>query len=412
MTIGNDQRRSRSATIDTNEDNLAGLDVRINGPFNDIEPEDMETLLDDFMKKTDIEHIYRQIFRKGMYLAQYSEAFANPGEREDGLSLTDKEQKYIKFEKLVTTNELPTWKLDFEKWRLPGPLWRLVVLCALGALVQGWDEAAVNSAQLYYQSPLKIPLDSEPFRAGIVSSAPYLCCVFSCWLTQPLNAGFGRRGTIFISCIFSAAFAFAQAFSGTSWQRLFAFRFLMGLGIGPKSATIPIYAAEAAPENVRGGLVMMWQVFTAFGIMLGYLPGVAFQSVDTHANMNWKLMIASPMVAPIILAMYVYILPESPRWLVAKAHHARNDGKTELAKTLYHYAFEALVKLRHTKLQAARDMFLIYHLLETERKEVNDVRRDATKRWYKKGVFELLIFRRNRRALFASLICMFAQQFW
>lgn len=47
--------------------------------------------------------------------------------------------------------------------------------------------------------------------------------------------------------------------------------------MGPKSATIPIYAAECAPANVRGALVMMWQIFTAFGIMCGYMAGVIFQ---------------------------------------------------------------------------------------------------------------------------------------
>ena len=60
---------------------------------------------------------------------------------------------------------------------------------------------------------------------------------------------------------------------------MFAFRFLLGLGIGPKSATIPIYASECAPANVRGALVMMWQVFTAFGIMCGFFCGAAFRSV-------------------------------------------------------------------------------------------------------------------------------------
>jgi len=35
-----------------------------------------------------------------------------------------------------------------------------------------------------------------------------------------------------------------------------AFRFLLGIGFGPKSATIPIYASECAPANIRGALVI------------------------------------------------------------------------------------------------------------------------------------------------------------
>lgn len=62
------------------------------------------------------------------------------------------------------------------------------------------------------------------------------------------------------------------------------FRFLLGIGFGPKSATIPIYASECAPANVRGALVMFWQFFTAFGIMLGYLCGAIFRGVLDGTN--------------------------------------------------------------------------------------------------------------------------------
>ena len=62
------------------------------------------------------------------------------------------------------------------------------------------------------------------------------------------------------------------------------FRFLLGIGFGPKSATIPIYASECAPANVRGALVMFWQFFTAFGIMLGYICGAIFRGVLDGTN--------------------------------------------------------------------------------------------------------------------------------
>lgn len=97
-------------------------------------------------------------------------------------------------------------------------------------------------------------------------------------LTQPLNKLLGRRGTIFFACIFSILSCLAQAFS-KNWRMMVAFRILLGLGIGPKSATIPIYASECAPANIRGALVMFWQFFTAFGIMMGYLCGAAFRGV-------------------------------------------------------------------------------------------------------------------------------------
>lgn len=52
---------------------------------------------------------------------------------------------------------------------------------------------------------------------------------------------------------------------------MFIARFFLGFGIGPKSATVPIYAAEASPPSIRGALVMQWQMWTAFGIMVSFL---------------------------------------------------------------------------------------------------------------------------------------------
>ena len=142
------------------------------------------------------------------------------------------------------------------------------VLCSLCAAVQGMDETVVNGAQVFYLPQFGIN-DTTVLRqvwlTGLVNSAPYLCCAFiGCWLTVPFNNVFGRRGTIFISCLFSAIACFWQAFAN-SWWGMFVARFALGFGIGPKSATVPVFAAETTPPAIRGALVMQWQMWTAFG---------------------------------------------------------------------------------------------------------------------------------------------------
>lgn len=93
--------------------------------------------------------------------------------------------------------------------------------------------------------------------------------MLGCWLTEPLNRVFARRGTIFISSLIAAL---ASIWEGVvqSWPNLLVARFVLGLGIGAKSATVPVYAAECAPAPIRGALVMQWQVWTAFGIMVSF----------------------------------------------------------------------------------------------------------------------------------------------
>ena len=38
-------------------------------------------------------------------------------------------------------------------------------------------------------------------------------------------------------------------------------RLLLGLGMGPKATTSPVFAAENTPASIRGGLVMCWQLW-------------------------------------------------------------------------------------------------------------------------------------------------------
>jgi len=228
----------------------ANINSRLVNPFGGLRQEQMEKKVQMFMKKTEIDEDWLPLIRKGAFLAQDREAFMHP--RSDGLRLKDDEQRALKQEDPRTGN----------KWNQPWIMYALVGCCSLGAAVQGWDETAVNGAQVFYQHAFGIDGNGrhDPALRGLVNAAPYLCCaILGCWLTEPLNKVLGRRGTIFVTCLLSSGTCVWQAFT-QSWWHLFIARFFLGLGIGPKSATIPIYSAECVPANIRGALVMMWQV--------------------------------------------------------------------------------------------------------------------------------------------------------
>ncbi|KAG2111361.1 hypothetical protein DEU56DRAFT_920058 [Suillus clintonianus] len=259
--------------------------------------------------------------------------------------------------------------------------------------VQGMDEAVINGAQIIYPSQFGIgdPTSKrDSWLVGLVNSAPYLCCAtLSCWLTHPLNHYLGRKKTIFVTCMISFLTCIWSGLTNT-WWHLFIARFFLGFGIGPKSATVPVYTAECSPAPIRGALVMMWQMWTAFGIALGDLIDLAFYFIpDTPGvtGLNWRLMLGSAGIPGLIVCMQVLFAPESPRWLISKGR--------------YEDAFNELCRLRFSRVQAARDLYYIHVLLEAE----NEMKKGRNR------VVEMFTIPRNRHAALASWVVMFGQQF-
>ncbi|KAK1772553.1 putative mfs sugar transporter protein [Phialemonium atrogriseum] len=311
-----------------------------------------------------------------------------------GAMIAGNENRYDTIAELTEREREVLDREETHKWSNPSMLYWVIVICSLCAAVQGMDETVVNGAQSFYKVQFGIgdPNSSrDSWLLGLCNSAPYLCCaVVGCWLTDPMNRAFGRRGTIFIACLISALACFWQAFTNT-WYHMFIARFFLGFGIGPKSATTPIFAAECAPPKLRGALVMQWQMWTAFGIMIGYAADLAFYFVPDSGiqlGLNWRLMMGSAMIPAVIVCCMIHMCPESPRWYLSKNKPQK--------------AFDAVCQLRHEKVQAARDLFYMSTLLKVEQEAMSIGKQSRIK--------EFLTIRRNRNAMIASEIVMFMQQ--
>ena len=110
-------------------------------------------------------------------------------------------------------------------------------------------------------------LHSCKAASSIVKFQLMISATRGCWFSHPLNHRLGRRGTIFISAFFCLGSVIGSAFTQT-WPQLFVCRLLLGIGMGTKASTIPVFAAENSPASIRGSLVMGWQLWVAFGIFL------------------------------------------------------------------------------------------------------------------------------------------------
>ncbi|CAF0905932.1 unnamed protein product [Adineta steineri] len=292
--------------------------------------------------------------------------------------------KYESIPELTEEDRTALFNEIHHRWKQPWALYFIAAVNAMAAVVQGMDETVVNGAQLYYFEEFGI---TNSWLQGLINASPYLACfTISVWMTEPMNNFFGRRGTIFIMCIVAAVTSIWEAVSH-SWVNLMIARFFLGISIGVKSTTVPIYTAESSPPAIRGALTMLWQTFTAFGIMLGYIMDVAFVNVRPDIYLNWRLMLGSTCVAPVVVCCMVWFGPESPRWYMKKNRCSK--------------AFQCLLRLRGVPLLAARDLYYMHVNIRVEKNM--KAGRNLMK--------EMFTIPRNRRAAQSSFLVMFMQQF-
>ncbi|KAH8716996.1 hypothetical protein GQ44DRAFT_398862 [Phaeosphaeriaceae sp. PMI808] len=364
-------RRGTLASLNLNKN----LDAKVSNPLSGIPYDALIRDVEEFAADKDLVDVVDYL-KKGALVAQ------DPSRFEDLEILEEEEKERLRQEKA-------------HKWKHPLQLYITVIVCSIGAAVQGWDQTGSNGANLSFPVEFGIgqgDTEGHPDRwthnltVGLVNAGPYIgSALIGCWLSDPCNYFVGRRGTIFVSAIFCLLTPIGGALSQT-WQQLLITRILMGIGMGLKGSTVPIFAAENSPAQIRGALVMSWQLWTAFGIFLGYCANLAVYKVPVIA---WRLQIGSAFIPAIPLTLGIYLCPESPRWYIKKNQ--------------YRKAWKSLLRLRFSPVQAARDMYYIHAQLQVEAEVVGQSN-------YISRFGELFTIPRVRRATLASFVVMIAQQ--
>ncbi|KAK9270506.1 hypothetical protein L1049_026087 [Liquidambar formosana] len=115
----------------------------------------------------------------------------------------------------------------------------------------------------------------------------------------------GRKGSLMIASIPNIIGWLAISFA-KDYSFLYMGRLLEGFGVGIISYTVPVYIAEIAPQNLRGGLGSVNQLSVTIGILLAYVLGLFVQ---------WRILAVLGILPCTILIPGLFFIPESPRWL-------------------------------------------------------------------------------------------------
>ena len=195
----------------------------------------------------------------------------------------------------------------------------LAALASLGGLLFGYDTGVISGALPFIKRDFTLSAGME----GVATSAVLVGATLGAAFAGYLSDRFGRKLVIlFVAALFVVG-ALGSAFAPSLGVLLTA-RAVVGVAIGVASMLTPLYLAEIAPKERRGGIVSLNQFCITFGILVSYLADYAL----TGAASNWRWMLGLGAVPGAVLFIAMLFLPESPRWLAG--HNRADDAKEAL----------------------------------------------------------------------------------
>lgn len=187
--------------------------------------------------------------------------------------------------------------------------WSITV--ALAGFLFGFDTVVISGADLSLQ---QLWPHGEVFHGFVIMSSALWGTVIGAIFGSMPTDSLGRKKTLIIIGIFYFVSAIGSALATGPW--MFAvFRFLGGLAIGTSTIAAPAYISEIAPASNRGKLVAMYQFNIVFGILMAYLSNYLLSDSGEQA---WRWMLGIQTIPATIYISLVFLIPESPRWLIIR----------------------------------------------------------------------------------------------
>ncbi|KAL4364086.1 hypothetical protein GQ457_04G005520 [Hibiscus cannabinus] len=206
---------------------------------------------------------------------------------------------------------------------------KYVLACAIFAslnnVLLGYDVGVMSGAIIFIQEDLKITEVQEEILVGILSVISLLGSLAGGRTSDII----GRKWTMAFAAVVFQIGAAIMALA-PSFQVLMIGRVLAGVGIGFGVMIAPVYIAEISPTVDRGYLTSFPEISINLGILLGYVSNYAFAGLSVH--INWRVMLAVGILPSVFIGFALFIIPESPRWLVMQ--NRVDEARLVLFKTI------------------------------------------------------------------------------
>ena len=192
----------------------------------------------------------------------------------------------------------------------------------LFVILLGIANFSIGASQSYYSASFESLISELDLNTTVLSSVfnalnPVLA-IFGGPIVNIAVRYYGRKFPSLISTLIVIVGWICIIITKRSYKVLaFIGRGIVGLGIGGISTVIPVYIAELAPSDSRGGYGTINSIFTAIGELFVYFLGIW---------LKWKVISGLCLIIPIIDLILIICAPESP--VVSKMREDKISNRT------------------------------------------------------------------------------------
>ncbi|KAL1878131.1 hypothetical protein VTK73DRAFT_8011 [Phialemonium thermophilum] len=205
-------------------------------------------------------------------------------------------------------------------------LYAVLLIPYLNGCLNGYDGSLMGglNGMTSYQRYFHMSVAGS--STGLVFAMYNIGSVCAVFFTGPTNDYLGRRWGMFIGALLVIIGTCVQAPSKTHGQFL-AGRFVLGFGVSFCCVAAPCYVSEMAHIRWRGTLTGLYNCTWFIGAIVSSFVVYGCSFIDSIEA--WRIPIWCQMITSGIVAVGVFFLPESPRWLMAQDRY--DDAEKVLA---------------------------------------------------------------------------------
>lgn len=237
------------------------------------------------------------------------------------------------------TSSLPTSQLSYtNRFRLFTPKTAfLAIYLSLAALNFGYDVGIFSGVQA--MSPFRRRFGELNEKTGkwalasymqsIMNSLPFFGKLIGCWTCGWVAERFGRRVAMLTLALISLVGVTLQTSAFSAAQ--FVLGRVINFGMtGFVVVLAPIYQAECFPAPLRGMISATIQFQIGLGGLIASLVNLG--TADMMDDAAWRIPVGLQYIVPIVILAFWTIMPESPRWLIARGRTAEAVASLKLLR--------------------------------------------------------------------------------